>query len=647
MTITRNFKLYLNAGTASAPYINVNQYDEGEEWVFTLYNEDGSTYTPSSGAIIGIKSDGNAIMNAGSVVGGKVVITETEQMTAASGRAIFELLIDNATHGTANFIVNVERRPSDDAEFSDSDLSMLQEAIDAAEVINEVLDAGGDPSEIITENVNNWLDNHPEATTTVQDGAITAPKINNSLWDKILVNEEVSGNPASFDDGADDVPVSSLKVALEPIQTGSGDPSPTNVRPIIASNGKNLLQNTATTQTVNGITFTVNADGTVTANGTATANATLLLVNNTQIVPTDTSVIVSGCPSGGGSSTYRVFVKSDADAGYVYDTGSGVTVNGVYRISITVYSGTTVNNLVFKPMIRPASITDSTYQPYQGIMVERTGKNLAELKTLGAINLNTGELQTASTSSYARTDIIGCKPNTQYVISAGFQMIQAIVGYYNGSGYITYQVINAGTGATSLSFTTNENATKMVVIVRRSGDTNTLSDFPSVMVEEGTTASDYEPYVGTSYPYTLGQNVYGGTVDLATGVLTVTHGFYTFTGSENPYIQQTGRVAIKAFQGSAKAGSSAPAVCSHFVAVAGGEYAYITTAMTDTELKTYMANNTVTIAYNLETPQTINLTPTQVKTLLGYNNIFSSGTVDVIYYADTKLYIDKRIAELG
>ena len=181
-----------------------------------------------------------------------------------------------------------------------------------------------------------------------------------------------------------------------------------------------------------------------------------------------------------------------------------------------------------------------------------------------------------------------------------------------------------------------------------------------IQLECCSSASAYQPYQGimvdvvgetaetrTSYPYTLGRAVYGGSVDLATGVLTVNKVLYTFTGNESPYIQQTGRVAIKAFQGSAKAGSSAPAVCSHFVAVAGGEYAYITTTMTDAELKTFMANNTVTIAYNLETPQTYQLTPQEVKTLLGYNNISSTGTVDVIYHADTKLYIDKRIAELG
>lgn len=129
--ITRTFKLCLNAGTGSAPYINVNQYDRGEVWQFELYQEDGTRYTPSTGAIIGLKSDGHAIANDGTVDSeGRVIITETEQMTAAAGRSVFELLIDSDTHGTANFIVKVERRPTDDAEFSDSDLSLIQQAID-------------------------------------------------------------------------------------------------------------------------------------------------------------------------------------------------------------------------------------------------------------------------------------------------------------------------------------------------------------------------------------------------------------------------------------------------------------------------------------------------------------------------------------
>jgi hypothetical protein len=107
MAITRDFKLFLNAGSQIPLLIHANQYDSGEQWRFTLYNQDGSVYEPESGAIVGIKSDGHGIINTGSVSGGKVIITETQQMTAAAGKAVFELMIDGGSHGTANFIVLV------------------------------------------------------------------------------------------------------------------------------------------------------------------------------------------------------------------------------------------------------------------------------------------------------------------------------------------------------------------------------------------------------------------------------------------------------------------------------------------------------------------------------------------------------------
>ena len=38
-----------------------------------------------------------------------------------------------------------------------------------------------DTTDMIIESVNKWLDEHPEATTTVQDGAITESKLQESL----------------------------------------------------------------------------------------------------------------------------------------------------------------------------------------------------------------------------------------------------------------------------------------------------------------------------------------------------------------------------------------------------------------------------------------------------------------------------------
>lgn len=44
--------------------------------------------------------------------------------------------------------------------------------------------------------------------------------------------EDVPADIVTFNDGAN-LPMPSLKVSIEPIQSGSGDPSPSNVRPII------------------------------------------------------------------------------------------------------------------------------------------------------------------------------------------------------------------------------------------------------------------------------------------------------------------------------------------------------------------------------------------------------------------------------
>ena len=50
--------------------------------------------------------------------------------------------------------------------------------------------------------------------------------------DSAYVTDTATGAIASFPDGADGVSVKSLKVNIEPVQSGSGDPSPDNVRPI-------------------------------------------------------------------------------------------------------------------------------------------------------------------------------------------------------------------------------------------------------------------------------------------------------------------------------------------------------------------------------------------------------------------------------
>lgn len=57
-------------------------------------------------------------------------------------------------------------------------------------------------------------------------------------------------------------------------------------------------------------------------------------------------------------------------------------------------------------------------------------------------------------------------------------------------------------------------------------------------------------------------------------------------------------------------------------------------------------NAPLQISTEFETPQIVQLTPTQVSQFLGENNVWcDTGNTTVTYYANTKLYIDKKIAE--
>ena len=133
--------------------------------------------------------------------------------------------------------------------------------------------------------------------------------------------------------------------------------------------GKNLLQNTGTSQTVNGVEFTINANGSVTCNEQATS-AIYFKINSRFTLPVG-EFVLTGCPTGGGNSSYRMYIQSHnlSPQKYYTDTGNGVTIDNtnadtVYSARISIVSGYSCNNLTFYPMIRKADIEDDTYEPY-------------------------------------------------------------------------------------------------------------------------------------------------------------------------------------------------------------------------------------------------------------------------------------------
>lgn len=153
--------------------------------------------------------------------------------------------------------------------------------------------------------------------------------------------------------------------------------------------GKNLLEITAETQTINGVTFTVDKQaGTITANGKALTAAYL----NLPIDVPSGDYYFSGCALGGSASTYDLYAwdnttnsrpkKWDGETNVDSDyggTSQEVKVDSEHSMQLTIRirSGYTCSNLVFKPMLRPADTT-ADFEPYQQGVGQRT-KNLLEI----------------------------------------------------------------------------------------------------------------------------------------------------------------------------------------------------------------------------------------------------------------------------
>ncbi len=134
--------------------------------------------------------------------------------------------------------------------------------------------------------------------------------------------------------------------------------------------GKNLLDNTATTKISNGITFTVNSDGTVLADGTndSTTNSSLI-INRYDLSPG--TYVLNGCPSGGAINTYRLAIQETGSYSVLgsIDIGNGsgeftIDTTTIVQIAIFIQKGLTINKLLFKPMLRKATIADDTYEQY-------------------------------------------------------------------------------------------------------------------------------------------------------------------------------------------------------------------------------------------------------------------------------------------
>lgn len=336
---------------------------------------------------------------------------------------------------------------------------------------------------------------------------------------------EATGNPATFETDVAK-PLKSLLVPFYPVQAGSGDPSPDNVREISGWTGVNAKHTgkSICPFIVESITKTSNFNGfSGWCDGMNVPNRTSKLTYSAYIDNTD----------GNDEANAKIWFKNADDSAYV----DGTSVDGT-KIPVGSAGWSTV---VFDPSVRP---------------------------------------------------------NT-YIIKPGLKL------------------------------------------------NNATASQP--MIEFGDTRTEYEPYSGESFPVSFpdGQTIYGGSLDLVSGVLTVTHigrtaklsdrndtsvngdnTFYGFTAFfkypvKNDYKQicSIARYAWNAFD----------KTFPHF-------YAYTLTQTQKARLMMYVPTSVdpdteFTCVAELETPQTVQLDPVTIQTLIGNNTVWTdtNGTNTVVY----------------
>lgn len=168
----------------------------------------------------------------------------------------------------------------------------------------------------------------------------------------------------------------------------------------------NLLNPTAQTQTINGVTFTNNGDGTYTVNGTASITTTLRACN----VKAEVGQWLVGCPQGGSETKYQLGLLPDGTwEGWATqrDNGEGSLIQNVGdsetldTVVIDIYKGYTANNLLFKPMLTTdLNATYDDYVPYTGDS-GRLNEEVARLTPVQEQIVPSANIESGTTASQA------------------------------------------------------------------------------------------------------------------------------------------------------------------------------------------------------------------------------------------------------
>ncbi len=494
-----------------------------------------------------------------------------------------------------------------------------------------------------------------------------------------------SGAIASFDDGADGQPIRKLVAQIEPVQDlhGYANPWP-------AGGGKNKLKPVVKTVGI----ISEKADGTIVINGTSTG-ATWL--ENGTTGPQNAINLSAGTYtiSGGLSEAIQLYGIYSYDdfvtrSEWTHDSGSGatftLTADAKFYLQCQVLAGT-YNNQIIYPQFESGS-TKTSWSPYSNIC-PISGHTGAEIEQMGK-NLYHGTNATDYTVIYGGKNNAIAPVNENYFFKPGTYRISfELDGYVsNPSMFFSYKVngvwsnpTNRGQ-VTTFTFTVPENCEHFEIW----GYGGSYTGFKNVQIELGSAAAtDYEPYQGNQISVDWEDEagtVYGGTLTInpdRTGQLVVDRVKVNLSFGL-PTRQELDRWIVGAYLDNPLSTligkqwtlseeplknlflvSNLPIIKESLLTSADRCSVSFYGHATGVEVRPrflvsdYTAEQAKAIADAMElvypiNPITYQLTESEISgilsTLYGTNSIWSStGDTEVTYPADTKLYIDGKIAE--
>ncbi|MBQ0113228.1 MAG: hypothetical protein KBT03_08885 [Bacteroidales bacterium] len=324
-----------------------------------------------------------------------------------------------------------------------------------------------------------------------------------------------------------------------------------NIDDITSSQGRNLIPYPylrPNNYSHNGITYTVNNDGSITCNGTATGTAQFNLAlrgltDGGLFLKKNTKYSLSGCPNGGGVSRFRLQVtintSEDGSESVSYqDYGSGVTFDTedfidtqTISVAILFTTGQVANNLTFYPMLEEGLIShsyESTVKSNATLSQEKLsqGRNLLPYPythgkefTSNGITFTVGDDGSITANGTASADgdayfNITSRTSSNWYLKAGKytlsgnpskdnSKIRLVIGGNSSTGTGETIAIDYGKGVTFEITEESAQRTKQVLLMIVRGETvENLTFYPQL--EKGVLSHAYEPTVESNV--TLAKN---------------------------------------------------------------------------------------------------------------------------------------------